>query len=69
MNILIGLAIWLVFFIFIGLSFYLGYRVGSRAKPKTNKLTDEKLEELKRRKQGLQNMMNYDIKQALGGGK
>jgi hypothetical protein len=69
MNILIGLAIWLVFFIFLGLAFYLGYRLGSKIKPKTNKLTDEKLEELKRRKQGLQNMMNYDIKQALGGGK
>lgn len=69
MNILIGLVMWLVFFIFIGLSFYLGYRMGSKKRPIESKLTEKEREELKRRMKGLQNMMNYDINQALGGGK
>jgi hypothetical protein len=69
MNILIGLVIWLVFFTFLGLSFYLGYRLGGKRKPVEPKQSEKEKEELKRRMKGLQNMMNYDINQALGGGK
>lgn len=66
MQYIIGLVLALVFFICLGLAFYLGYRFGKKDKPAANKVTKEEQEKLKKRLEGLQNMMNYDLNQALG---
>jgi hypothetical protein len=68
MQYILGLATMLVFFICLGLAFYYGYKLGGKQKPAEAKLTEQEKEQekIKRRMEGLQNMMNYDINQALG---
>jgi hypothetical protein len=72
MQFILGLAVMLVFFICLGLAFYIGYRLGSRdkaIKERLKRIAEEEPKEqreLKRRMEGLQNIMNYDIRQAMG---
>lgn len=72
MQIIIGFALCLVFFLCLGLSGYIGYRIG-KGKPKAElpKLTEKELFEIKQKEIGFKNVMNYDIETAMGlkGGK
>lgn len=68
MNILIGLAIWLVFFICIGLSFFFGYKQGLKIKKPISADEKEKLQRELALK-GMQNILSYDYQKALGGEK
>jgi hypothetical protein len=68
MEYVIGLVVGLIFCIFLALAFYAGYRMSERKKPAevVPELTEKQREELKRRNEGLNNIMNYDMQQAMG---
>lgn len=65
MNIIIGAVTGLFFFVALILSFYLGYRFGTKTKPVQSQLSEEEKELVKQMHQGMQNIMNYDVSVAM----
>jgi hypothetical protein len=66
MNYLIGATAMLFFFIALGGSGYIGYRLGKKSKPTIKPLTaDEKLE-IERKEKAFKAILNYDINTAMG---
>jgi predicted DNA-binding transcriptional regulator len=61
MQILIGFALCLVFFLCLSLAGYIGYRLG-KGKPKTKleEITEQEKILMKQREQGFKNVMNYN---------
>ena len=66
MEILIGFALCLVFFLCLGLTFYLGYRQGQKKKVKAEPISMEEKLRLERIQKGFNSVMSYDINKALG---
>lgn len=67
MNILIGAICGLLFFVVLILSFYSGYKVGSKTKPVVQTLTPDEQKKIEQMQKGWQNILNYDINVARGG--
>jgi hypothetical protein len=68
MEYIIGLISGLVFFICLGLSFYFGYKAGSKKQPITpiNQDTDEQtIQRTKQLHEDFQAIMNYDLSTAM----
>ena len=68
MQILIGFALCLVFFLCLGITGYICYRIGNKKKTKTElpQLTEQEQFEIKQKEIGFKNVMNYDYEQAMG---
>jgi hypothetical protein len=72
MQIIIGFALCLVFFLCLGGSFYAGYKFrDKRPKSKLKELSDQERYEMQKKQEGFLNVMNYNVDKAMGfkGGK
>lgn len=66
MEYLIGSLATLVFFALIGGAYYLGTKSQKKPKPQVDELEKRRQEQLKK---DFEEMMNYNVDKALGGGK
>jgi len=68
MQILYGAGLCLFFLLYTAIMLYSGYIIGSKTKPVVQTLTPDEQRKIKEMQQGWQNILNYDINVARGGG-
>lgn len=65
MEIILGAVITIVLFSCLGIAFYQGYRVGRRSRTPTKELDEKEKDLIKARREGFQNIMNYNVDKAM----